>query len=242
MEVYLVPIGGDEYELYFEDDDDDLPDAADEVAPADTEPPAWYRRPWAATARLARTLMTRFREMLSQAERERRQGYTDPEPTRWTGRLQLRGRRWIAESIAEQRLLWHLRRQTAASLYYPDDLAEGRAREIVRAMLVRDFDRHRFWLIVDSLLFVGSAALALLPGPNVVAYYFGFRMVGHYLSLRGAGQGLRAVAWTHEATPPLTALRRAIALEPEQRVRHVRDVAIALDLEHLPTFFERTAC
>jgi len=154
--------------------------------------------------------------------------------------MKARARRWIAESIAEQRLLWHLRGQTAASLLYPDDLDEARARGILRASLLRDFDRHRFWLVVDGLLFVASAALALLPGPNVVAYYFGFRMVGHYLSLRGAGRGLHDVAWRHEASAPLSTLRRAIALAPDERVREVRDVALALDLEHLPTFVERT--
>jgi len=36
-------------------------------------------------------------------------------------------------------------------------------------------------------------------------------------------------------------LRRAIGLEPEQRARHVSDVALKLRLEHLATFFERTA-
>ena len=31
-----------------------------------------------------------------------------------------------------------------------------------------------------------SGLLFLVPGPNVIAYYFAFRMVGHYFSLRGA--------------------------------------------------------
>jgi hypothetical protein len=96
-------------------------------------------------------------------------------------------------------------------------------------------------LIVDTLGFVASGALVLLPGPNIVAYYFAFRMAGHYLSLRGARQGLDSVTWTAEESPPLSELRRAIDLDGAERERRVHDVAAALKLEHLVKFFERTA-
>jgi hypothetical protein len=89
--------------------------------------------------------------------------------------------------------------------------------------------------------FVLSGLLMLLPGPNLVAYYFAFRLVGHYLSMTGARRGLEVVRWRTEGSPPLSELRRAIDLEPEQRARHVNDVALKLRLEHLATFFERTA-
>jgi hypothetical protein len=65
--------------------------------------------------------------------------------------------------------------------------------------------------------------------------------VGHYLSLRGARQGLNVVTWTSVGSEPLAELRRAIALEPELRERLVHDVAARLRLEHLARFFERTA-
>jgi Mitochondrial K+-H+ exchange-related len=112
---------------------------------------------------------------------------------------------------------------------------------LLRRQLRRDFDRHRFWLVIDSLLFIASGVLVLLPGPNVVAYYFAFRMVGHFLSLRGARQGLNGVLWTTQPSAPLSALRNAIHLDGEARERHVDDVARALNLEHLARFFERTA-
>ena len=57
MDVYLVPLGADRYELYCEVPDDDEPDA-------DAEPRAGV---------FAR-MRARFREMLAEAERERRQG------------------------------------------------------------------------------------------------------------------------------------------------------------------------
>jgi hypothetical protein len=156
-------------------------------------------------------------------------------------RVKAKSMRWVAESIAEQRLLWHLRRQTAARFVYPDDIAEAVAADLLRRQLNKDFEKHRFWLVVDALLFVASGLLFFVPGPNAVAYYFAFRLVGHFLSMRGARQGLGGVAWQHEGSAPLSALRRAIDLEPAARERRVQDVATQLRLEHLPTFFERTA-
>jgi len=126
-------------------------------------------------------------------------------------------------------------------LYYPDDLEEQRAVRCLRQQLRRDFEKHRFWLIIDSLGFVASGLLFLVPGPNIVAYYFAFRMVGHYLSMRGARQGLDAVVWSNEKSAPLADLRRAIGLNSEERERRVHDVALALHLEHFVKFFERTA-
>ena len=66
-------------------------------------------------------------------------------------------------------------------------------------------------------------------------------MVGHYLSMRGARQGLDAVQWTSERSAPLSELRHAMNLDGDERDRRVHDVAEALKLEHLVKFFQRTA-
>jgi hypothetical protein len=149
--------------------------------------------------------------------------------------------RWVAESIAEQRLLWHLRSQTEACLYYPDDRDEESAVRELREHLRRDYEKHRFWLTIHALLFVASGVFFFIPGPNFVAYYFAFRLVGHYLSLRGAKQGLSGVTWKPIKSAELTELRRAIGLAPAIRERRVNEVALQLRLEHLASFFERTA-
>jgi hypothetical protein len=222
MDVYLVPIGRERYELYCE-----VPEEPEEAM--DEAPAGFVKR-----------MRQRFSAVLAEAERERRRGHV--EERRGTfARAKARTLRYVAESIAEQRLLWHLRRQDAACLFFPDDLDERRAVTLLRRQLGRDLEKHRFWLIVDTLGFIASGALVLLPGPNIVAYYFAFRMVGHYLSLRGARQGLDRVAWTSEQSAPLSELRRAISLEGDERERRVHDVAAALKLEHLVKFFERMA-
>jgi hypothetical protein len=222
MDVFLVPVAPDRYELYCEE--------PDEPPPHDVEAPKGF----------VRRLVHRFRELLAEAERERRHGGADT-PQRFTARLRARVMRYVAESIAEQRLLWQLRGRADASLFYPDDLTEAHAREILRRQLGRDFERHRFWLAIDSVGLIASGALMLLPGPNVVAYYFAFRIVGHFLSVRGARQGLVGVTWTPQASPPLSALRGMVGIPPDVRADRVHEVATTLRLEHLAAFFQRTA-
>lgn len=226
MDVFLVPVAPDRYELYCEE-----PDEPELPAQEGTAPPGFFRR-----------LALRFREQLAEAERARRQG-PQPGDTRpsFLGRAKARTMRWVAESIAEQRLLWQLRGKDAVLLVYPNDLTDPQARQLLKRSLQRDWERHRFWLAIDSVGAVGSALLILLPGPNFIGYYFVFRIVGHYLSLRGARRGLSGVEWTVEASAPLALLRTMIHEAPDDRADRVRGVESALKLEHLASFFQRTA-
>ena len=221
MDVFLVPVGADAHELYCEELEE--PDV-------NPEPPTTF----------VQRLKFRFSELLAEAERERRQGTATAPPGGMVQRFKRRSMRWVAETIAEQRLLWNLRRLDAAVLHYPDDITAESALVIMRKHLARDFDKHRFWLAIDSLLMLASGLLILVPGPNIVGYYFAFRVVGHFFSVRGARRGLVTVQWTFEAEPPLTELRGAIGLDPAVRLQRAEDVASRLRLDHLATFFQRT--
>lgn len=248
MDVYLVPVGGDKHELYCEVPDDvDVAGETDGEPPAgESEPVARSRNPWRRFVNWCRAFLRRmrerFNEMLAEAERERREGVADTgEPASLWLRTKRRLMRWVAESIAEQRLLWHLRKQTTGCLYFPNDLDEGRAMSELRAHLKRDYEKHRFWLTIDSLGFVASGIAFFVPGPNLIAYYFAFRLVGHYFSLRGAQQGSAVIEWTAQGSEALADLRRAIALTPAAREERVNEVASRLRLEHLARFVARTA-
>jgi hypothetical protein len=226
LEVYLIPIGLEGYELYCE--------VPDETAIEEEAPAGFFR-----------SLVHRVKLLLATAEMERRQGVeaTDEagKERGWVRRMRDRGLRWVAEAMAEQRLLWHLRRQQSATLIYPADVGPDRAATLVRTKLRDDGDKHRLWLIIDGLGLIGSALLALIPGPNVLAYYFAFRVVGHYLSYRGARQGLDRVEWRRRPSALLAELRAVMDLPPVQRRQRVDDIAARLKLEHLASFFERTA-
>ena len=221
MDVFLVPAGRDHYELYTEE--------ADQVEGEEAGPPKGF---------FAR-MKYRFTQMLAEAERERRRGSATRVHGGWPARLKARIMRWVAESIAEQRLLWNLRTEDNPCYLFPDDMSESDAVLVLRKQLASDFDKHRFWLAIDSVLMVGSAALIVIPGPNFLGYYFAFRVVGHFFSVRGAKRGLSGVSWTNTPSAPLTDLRRAVDLDPVARLEHVERIASLLHLDHLPSFFQR---
>ena len=99
MDVYLLPVGPERYELYCEIPDE--PETEEGEAPT-----GFFRR-----------LVQRFREMIADAERERRQGAPHAAPRGWVARIRAKTMRWVAEAIAEQKLLWHLRKQDHACLH-----------------------------------------------------------------------------------------------------------------------------
>ncbi len=224
MQVYLIPIGGDEYEPYFEppDEPDDEP----------VEGRSWF-------GRLRHRLNTMLRE--AEAERHRRHESGVRPPAGLMARTQRKVMRWIVERAAEQRLLWHLRTATDVTLDAPDDLSDERALEVMKRGLKRDGDRHLLWFVVHGLGLLVSVALILVPGPNVIGYFLTFTTVGHLLAWRGAQNGHRRVRWTIAPSPLLTELRAVLPLEPAARARRVHDLADRLGLQHLATFFERLA-
>lgn len=226
MDVYVIPVASDRYELYCEHIGPD----AEVIGEA---PPQ---------GRFAR-MYANFKDALARVEEERLSGQARvlDAPRSWSERMKDRTLCWIAERIAEQRLLWRLRNESELRLHYPDDTTADAAVGIARAELQREADRHMKWLVIDGLLFAASGVLFFVPGPNIVAYYFGFRLVGHYLSRKGAKHGLVEVRWESCPSPQLSRLRRVLALEPIEREREVHEVASALQLPHLAKFFERTS-
>src|SRR5947208_1295052 len=124
MDVFLVPVAPDRYDLYCEE-----PDQPEAPADEGTPPRGLFRR-----------IVRRFREQLAEAERARRHG---PQPgdvrPSFLGRVKARSMRWVAESIAEQRLLWQLRGQDDVVLVYPDDTTEAQSRQLLRRSLQRDW-------------------------------------------------------------------------------------------------------
>jgi hypothetical protein len=218
MDVYLVPVGDDRYELYCERVE--RADAGD-----DTAPPTGWRR---VTAIFQRAL----------AEGERARHAPPPDNDAPHGRVRRWFTRKLAEAVAEQRLLWHLRNETHVTLVHPDDLTPQAAIDLSRKSLGADRDKHFRWAIIDAVLALLCAPIALLPGPNVFAYYFIFRGVGHYLSWRGAGQGLTAITWQPRPSPHLTELRRVLHLAADVRGQRLDEIAAALGLDRLASFVD----
>ena len=224
--MFLVPVGESRHELYSESTHDDP--IAGPSQPAESA--SWWHRQ-----------MARFRATLAEAEEERRRhdrGETDPA----RGGLWSAVMRRIAETIAEQRLLWQLRKQGDARLMHPDRMSRDRAVELMRASLTKDLAKHRRWCVIDALLTAVLGPLFfLVPGPNIVSWFFFVRAIGHYLALRGATHGLNVTAWQTQASPDLTALGEALRLPRDERRPRLDAIAAALGLEHLTGFVERVS-
>jgi hypothetical protein len=223
MDVFDIPVGADKYELYYEQEQE--PSEPEEVPASSGMFAKWQRR---------------FNELLRAAEEKRNREDDHAEaPRSWTGRLQDGMMSWIAKRIAEQRLLWNLRKQVRVTAVYPADTTFDAVMPHIQRALQRDFERHRLWLIVDTLGLIASGAVAIVPGPNLLAYYFLFRVGGHYLSMRGASHGRHHVVWEGRPSEALSELRAALDMPRRQRHVLVQQIAAKLHLRHLPHFFER---
>lgn len=222
MDVFLVPTGDTDYQLYCE-----VATVAPE--PDDPSPSLWGR------------MVASFRRALAEGEAESRRDPSVEVPER--SRLRRFITRKLAEVVAEQRLLWHMRHETAADLVHPDSLEPARALEVMRASFDTDFGRHRRWLMIHGLFALVTGPLFFfVPGPNFIAWYFTFRAVGHYFSMRGARQATTCVAWTPRPSPHLTTVARALKLDADTRSRQVNEAAHALGLKSLAAFLDRVAC
>ena len=222
MDIFLVPVPRDRYELYCE---------VETEGPAGDEEPSsgWMRRQ-----------VRRFRAMMAEAEEERvRRERGEASETRGLTTWVV-GK--IAETVAEQRLLWHLRHETAARLVHPADRDGQASLEIARHQFAADYAKHRRWLLIDvGVTAVTGPIFFFVPGPNVISWFFAFRALGHYYALRGARHAMAGVAWTTEPSPDLASLRGVLGLDlPERRAR-LEQIAEALGLKALPGFVERVA-
>ncbi|PYR44146.1 MAG: hypothetical protein DMF93_01120 [Acidobacteria bacterium] len=214
--IYLLPIGSDRFALYAEAHDDGA-DASGF---------------WRAQTR---RLYGRWRDAVREARNEQKGDAT------WLGRARDWTVRRTADAMAEQRALWTLRRAVAPLLVYPADLSEAQAAGVRDRLLARARAHHARWLVVDALTLAASGVLVIVPGPNVIAYYFAFRVAGHFLSWRGARRALQATAWRLRDEPALAELRRLAALPRDARAPRLDAIAAALKLPRLADFFDRTA-
>lgn len=216
--VFLVPAGHDRFELYSEAPDD---------SPA---APAQHDR---AFRKWAHRASVRWHALVEAA----RHGSPVGRLARWRDRIVSR----LAETIAEQRTLWALRDQSSAVLHCPSSLESGRPRAILHAVLAHARRHHLRWLIIDLILFVASGILFFVPGPNLVAYYIAFRLVGHLQSWRGARQAIERVTWAFEPDSGLAELASLVDVPRAARAPRVAAIAARLNLPRLSAFFDRVA-
>jgi hypothetical protein len=217
MVVFLVPAGRERFEIYSETSEEPETDAG--------AGDGWLRRTLQRTS-------AQWQRIVEAARRGSTGRFA-----RWRDRLVCN----LAETIAEQRTLWNLRHYRSAIVRYPATLAAARAPVILANNLAEAQRHHLIWFLVDLSLLIVSGAIAIIPGPNVLAYYLLFRVVGHLLSWQGARRAATHVAWTYQADENLGELAQLVDVPREKRAPRVAEIAERLKLARLAAFFDRVA-
>jgi hypothetical protein len=99
---------------------------------------------------------------------------------------------WLQRRIhPDEALLAALLWATTIEVYHRSSLPASEAEALWFDYLRRRIRRHLPWLCFDAVLSPLSLVLALLPGPNVIGYWFAYRAVRHALILIGIRRVLR---------------------------------------------------
>lgn len=218
MTVFLVALGADRFEIYSEPPED---------APSSVDAAAGRFRRWGQQAAI------RWRDLVDTARR----GEATGRFAKWRDTVVCH----LAESIAEQRTLWALRKADTAILRHPSTITSELAKRRLDQILTAARWHHGVWFIVDGVVFAASAVLAPIPGPNAIAYYLAFRLFGHGQSCLGAHRGLKRVAWTLVPDEHLAELATLVRVPHAARALRVVEIAQLLTLQRFAAYFERVA-
>jgi len=91
---------------------------------------------------------------------------------------------------AEELLRW-LCSAESVSIEYPADWRRSRAERRWRHLLRLGRTHHLIRALIWALLIPPSLLLVLLPGPNVIGFWFTYRALTHSLAWLGAGRALK---------------------------------------------------
>jgi len=81
-------------------------------------------------------------------------------------------------------------------LHYPASLPIERVQKAWKRYLKQRSRSHRLWAVVNAVVTPFGALLAVLPGPNVIGFWFLYRAIYHYLAVRGVGRVRRGAVPT----------------------------------------------
>ena len=170
MDVYLVAVGPDRYECYYEA-------AEQEEADEPVEGRGFFAR---MKREVQRAVEGRRARAPSESDR-RAQDISRPHAEAQHA-LDRGAHRRAAPAVA------------SAQGRHGDAARVGRSgrpprpRRSCASNLKWDADHHRNRLILHTLALIAAVPVALVPGPNVLGYLFTFTVVGHFLAWRGAVQ------------------------------------------------------
>ncbi len=132
----------------------------------------------------------------------------------------------------DEAMLARMRSARQIDLYHPALQPAADVRIFWQDYLTQQRTRHLFWMSINAVIAPFTVLFALLPGPNLIGYWFAYRAVHHALVLWGISRVKRNKVVT--TLHPTTALDVPIERDQAGKARHValNGAAERLD-EHL---------
>jgi hypothetical protein len=130
-------------------------------------------------------------------------------------------------------MLARLRTARTIDLHHPAARPGDEVRALWQLYLGQQWRRHLVWLVFNgSIAPPAIAILWILPGPNLIGYWFAYRAIHHLLVIWGIRRVRRAVIPTE--LYPSTALNELIERDDEGKATHAAlDGATGLLDEHV---------
>ena len=143
-----------------------------------------------------------------------------------------------------ERVFKRMRHASEIRLYFSPSLNKTQAVEMLQRLLVRQRNKHAFWLGVDFVItliaMLLSPILVPIPGPNIFFYYPGLRVVSHFLAWRGVLHGSRLKSRFFFPQAEIFDIETVLSEGPRRMdFERVRELAQLMKLEHLPHFLKR---
>jgi hypothetical protein len=132
----------------------------------------------------------------------------------------------------DEAMLARLRWARRIELHHPATTPPYQVRAIWADYLTQQWRRHLIWMSINGVIAPFSVVFAILPGPNLIGYWFAYRAIHHLLVVWGIWRARRGTIPTELC--PLEALDLPIEYHPEGKARHaaLSSTAVRLD-EHV---------
>ena len=118
----------------------------------------------------------------------------------------------------DEAMLARLRSVRRINLHHPAARSEVDVRANWQSYLTRQWRRHLFWLGFNAVVAPVSVILAILPGPNLIGYWFAYRAVHHVIVVWGITRVRRNLVPTELHS--LKSLDLPIEHDGEGKARH----------------------
>jgi Mitochondrial K+-H+ exchange-related len=135
----------------------------------------------------------------------------------------------------DEPMLARLRSARRIKLHHPAARSEVDVLARWRNYLTRQWRRHFFWLGFNAVIAPISVILAVLPGPNLIGYWFAYRAVHHMIVVWGITRAHRNLIPTELHS--VASLDRPVEHDGEGKARHAALEAAGEQLDHHVTWW-----